>query len=123
MFFTKPVLLKPKRCTNALLSFTTSVFHGWTEVLASNDVLFAAGRRACQNDVVVFSADGRLSVGQVMFTIAVDGDCWTCVKSWTGLGNNRFSVVPHQPVLIPSSGIKETCTYCLAGDNALVIPP
>ena len=94
---------------------------GVTELpLISRQAVYSPGAVCWSGDLVLYEMEGY-KVGKVLFHAQVGNTTWTCLCPLSSLGCNKFRE-GHQNVLVETSAIRDTVTYCARPGCVIVVP-
>jgi len=105
-----------------LKAFLAASFGQADITVADKVCLSDFGATVARGDVVVFSTDGTLEVGQTQFFARVLSSDYACISKWRSRGHNMFDVADSAPVLCPLSCILDSCIHVKRGSNVAVVP-
>jgi hypothetical protein len=114
-------LTHKRKAPTALTKVVQEELNTVAEVWTSAECVFAPMQKASRGDVAVALVENQLRVVEIWFHVQVESTCLTCVSCWTKLGNNCYQV-ENDPVLIPSSDLRDTCVYSRRANKATVVP-
>ncbi len=118
---TETHLVNPHAAPKKLAAAVSAIF-GDVRVLTASSVAVSMNRIG-HRDVVVAQCGGSDVVAKVLWHVQVADTCWSCITPWPSTGVDSIFHMRHEPVLIPSSRIKDACVYKTEGDVAYVLLP
>jgi hypothetical protein len=118
---TETHLVDPHAAPKTLTATVRAIF-GAVDVLTASSVSVSMNRIG-KNDVIVAQCGGSDVVAKVLWHMQVANTCWSCITPWPSTGVDSFYHMQNEPVLIPSSKIRDACVYKTEGDVAYVLLP
>lgn len=119
-------LLHPHPAPPKMLAAVREQFQHAAAVQTSADVAVSKFSVCHARDVVFFTADGELNVGEVWFHCDVDGAVLSCVSRWHVVARQPSCFqcsIRDAPRLVRTDTIAEIATYRKQGDHATVLLP
>jgi hypothetical protein len=116
-----PSLINPSNAALQLTLVLHQALGSSSAILVSNDAYYGPSQRCSRGDVVVADINGSYDICQVWFHLSCENTCYSCVSVWQKIGDNRYRKA-DVPVIVHLASIKDSCTYQLDGQVALIAP-